>query len=65
SNRAVGFTTSCGYGHSVGKSLAYAWLPADLSSPGSSAFVSYFGRRHPATVVEDPVFDPGMARMRS
>ncbi|MBE9373244.1 FAD-dependent oxidoreductase [Saccharopolyspora sp. HNM0983] len=61
---AVGFTTSTGYGHSVGASLAYAWLPAELSGPGTALQVSYFDRRHPATVVADPVFDPDMHRMR-
>lgn len=61
---AVGFTTSTGYGHTVGASLAYAWLPAELSGPGTGLQVSYFDRRHPATVVADPVFDPDMHRMR-
>lgn len=61
---AVGFTTSAGYGHSVGRSLAYAWLPAELSEAGTSLRVSYFDQRHPVTVVADPVFDPEMTRMR-
>lgn len=61
---AVGFTTSTGYGQSVGKSLAYAWLPSELSEPGTPVAVSYFDRRHAATVVADPVFDPDMSRMR-
>lgn len=60
----VGFTTSAGYGHSVGASLAHAWLPAELAHPGTSVQVSYFDRRHPATVAADPVFDPEMTRMR-
>ncbi|GAA2346664.1 FAD-dependent oxidoreductase [Saccharopolyspora halophila] len=62
---AVGFTTSAGYGHTVGAGLAYAWLPAARSEPGTSLEVSYFHHRHPATVVEDPVFDPEMHRMRA
>ncbi|TCP52040.1 glycine cleavage system aminomethyltransferase T [Tamaricihabitans halophyticus] len=60
----VGFTTSAGYGHSVGASLAYAWLPTDLSEEGTRVDVAYFDRRHPATVVADPVLDPEMKRMR-
>ncbi|MDA3646804.1 FAD-dependent oxidoreductase [Saccharopolyspora indica] len=60
----VGFTTSAGYGYSTGASLAYAWLPAELSRPGTSVQVSYFDQRHPATVAADPVFDPEMTRMR-
>ena len=61
---AAGFTTSAGYGHSAGASLAYAWIPAELAEPGTELRVSYFDRRHPATVVADPVFDPDMSRMR-
>jgi glycine cleavage system aminomethyltransferase T/glycine/D-amino acid oxidase-like deaminating enzyme len=64
SGRSVGFTTSAAYGYSVGASLAYAWLPADLSDEDTPLQVSYFDRRHPATVVADPLFDPGMRRMR-
>jgi glycine cleavage system aminomethyltransferase T/glycine/D-amino acid oxidase-like deaminating enzyme len=60
----VGFTTSTGYGHSVGASLAYAWLPAELAAEGTRLEVSYFDRRHPATVVADPLLDPEMTRMR-
>ncbi|RCW43138.1 dimethylglycine oxidase [Halopolyspora algeriensis] len=60
----VGFTTSTGYGHSIGASLAYAWLPADLADEGTDVQVSYFDQRHPATVAADPVFDPEMKRMR-
>ncbi|SFD80296.1 Glycine cleavage system T protein (aminomethyltransferase) [Actinopolyspora alba] len=62
--RACGFTTSTGYGHSLGLSLAYAWLPSELSEAGTSVEVAYFGERHPATVMSDPVFDPEMKRMR-
>ncbi|WP_216206495.1 GcvT family protein [Amycolatopsis aidingensis] len=61
---SAGFTTSTGYGHSIGASLAYAWLPAELSAEGTSLEVAYFDRRHPATVVADPVLDPEMKRMR-
>jgi glycine cleavage system aminomethyltransferase T len=61
---AVGFTTSAGYGHSVGASLAYAWWPSDLTDEGTTLQVSYFDQRHPATVVSDPVLDPNMERMR-
>lgn len=60
----VGFTTSAGYGQSVGASLAYAWLPSHLADEGTKLRVSYFDQRHPATVVADPLFDPEMKRMR-
>jgi glycine cleavage system aminomethyltransferase T/glycine/D-amino acid oxidase-like deaminating enzyme len=63
--RPVGFVTSAAYGYSVGASIAYAWLPAELAGQGTAVDVEYFGTRHPATVAPDPLFDPGMARMRS
>jgi glycine cleavage system aminomethyltransferase T len=62
--RPVGFVTSAAYGYSVGASIAYAWLPAELAGEGTAVEVEYFGARHAATVAPDPLFDPGMARMR-
>ncbi|MQA15692.1 MAG: sarcosine dehydrogenase, partial [Pseudonocardiaceae bacterium] len=61
---AVGFVTSAAYGYIVGRSLAYAWLPAELAAEGTAVDIGYFGRRHRATVTADPVFDPAMHRMR-
>ncbi|RRO18338.1 FAD-dependent oxidoreductase [Saccharopolyspora rhizosphaerae] len=61
---AVGFTTSAAYGHTLGASLAYAWLPADLAQPDTRLTVAYFDQPRPATVIPDPAFDPRMTRMR-
>ncbi|MBV9844657.1 MAG: GcvT family protein [Kutzneria sp.] len=61
----VGYVTSAGYGHTVGRSIAYAWLPAELVRPGEAVHIGYFDARLPATVAEEPLFDPGMARLRS
>ncbi len=60
----VGFVTSAAHGYSVGRSIAYAWLPADLAEPGTAVEVEYFGQRYPATVTAEPLFDPTMSRMR-
>ncbi|TDC86980.1 FAD-dependent oxidoreductase [Saccharopolyspora aridisoli] len=60
----VGFTTSAAYGHTVGASLAYAWLPADLAHPDTQLEVTYFNQPHPVTVIPDPTYDPRMTRMR-
>lgn len=62
---AVGYVTSAAYGYSVGQSIAYAWLPPELSEEGTWLDIGYFGERHPATVAEEPLFDPAMKRMRS
>jgi glycine cleavage system aminomethyltransferase T/glycine/D-amino acid oxidase-like deaminating enzyme len=61
---AVGFVTSAAYGYTVGRSLALAWLPAELADEGTAIDIGYFGRRHRATVTADPAFDPSMHRMR-
>jgi glycine cleavage system aminomethyltransferase T len=61
----VGFVTSAAFGCSLGRSIAYAWLPPELAELGSAVEIQYLGERHPATVAADPLFDPEMRRMRS
>nr|WP_042184101.1 FAD-dependent oxidoreductase [Kibdelosporangium sp. MJ126-NF4]CEL16073.1 Putative Dimethylglycine oxidase [Kibdelosporangium sp. MJ126-NF4]CTQ93999.1 Putative Dimethylglycine oxidase [Kibdelosporangium sp. MJ126-NF4] len=60
----VGYVTSAAYGHTIGKGIAYAWLPAALSTPGQTVHIGYFDRRIEATVTEEPLFDPKMTRLR-
>ncbi|MFJ7999392.1 FAD-dependent oxidoreductase [Streptomyces sp. NPDC096310] len=61
---ALGYVTSAGYGYTVGRTVAYAWLPAAHAVPGTAVSVEYFGEKVPATVAEEPLFDPGMSRIR-
>ncbi|GGN90233.1 sarcosine dehydrogenase [Actinoplanes lobatus] len=61
----AGYVTSASYGYTVGRTVAYAWLPASLSVPGTAVAVEYFGVRLPATVRAEPLFDPKMERIRS
>jgi glycine cleavage system aminomethyltransferase T/glycine/D-amino acid oxidase-like deaminating enzyme len=60
----VGYVTSAAYGYTIGTGIAYAWLPAELATPGRTVHIGYFDRRIPATVAEEPLFDPGMTRLR-
>jgi glycine cleavage system aminomethyltransferase T len=62
--RPVGYVTSAAYGYSIVQSIAYAWLPPGLSEEGAKVEIEYFGKRHGATVAEEPLFDPAMKRMR-
>jgi glycine cleavage system aminomethyltransferase T len=62
--RAVGYVTSAAFGHTIGKGIAYAWLPADLAAPGTRLEIGYFDRRVEAVVAEEPLFDPAMSRLR-
>jgi len=64
-DRAVGYVTSAAYGYTIGKGIAYAWLPADLAVPGEEVEIGYFDRRVRAVVTAEPLFDPSMTRLRS
>ncbi|WP_030316547.1 GcvT family protein [Streptomyces sp. NRRL B-3229] len=62
--RAVGYVTSAAFGHTIGKGIAYAWLPAHLATPGTPVRIGYFDRFVDAVVAEEPLFDPAMSRLR-
>ncbi|MEU3828689.1 FAD-dependent oxidoreductase [Streptomyces sp. NPDC029080] len=59
----AGYVTSASYGYTLGRCVAYAWLPAGLPT-GTGVYVEYFGEKVPATVAVEPLFDPGMTRIR-
>jgi dimethylglycine dehydrogenase len=54
----IGQVSSGGYGHSVGKSLALAYLKAGLVAPGETVHVAILGRAHAARRLAAPPFDP-------
>ncbi|WP_184966694.1 GcvT family protein [Nonomuraea endophytica] len=60
----VGYTTSAAYGHTIGRPIAYAWLPIGLTTPGTEVEVAYFGRPVPAEVAAEPLFDAKMEKIR-
>ncbi|GIH77619.1 GcvT family protein [Planobispora longispora] len=62
--RAAGYVTSAAYGHTLGRAIAYAWLPAAAAAPGTAVEVEYFGERVPARVAAEPLFDPAMSRIK-
>ena len=61
----VGYVTSAGYGYTVGCCIAYGYLPAELAVPGTAVEIEYFDERLPATVAEDPLWDPKGERLRA
>jgi glycine cleavage system aminomethyltransferase T/glycine/D-amino acid oxidase-like deaminating enzyme len=61
----AGYVTSAAYGYSVGRSIAYAWLPAEVAIPGRAVEIEYFGERLRAVVAVEPLFDREMTRLRS
>ncbi|SFW69668.1 GcvT family protein [Amycolatopsis australiensis] len=60
---AAGYVTSAAYGYTVGRPIAYAWLPGSVEI-GRGVEIEYFGRRVATTVAAEPLVDPGMARIR-
>jgi glycine cleavage system aminomethyltransferase T len=61
--RPAGYVTSAAFGHTVGRPIAYAWLPAS-ATVGTGVEIDYFGTRISATVAAEPLVDPGMTRLR-
>jgi glycine cleavage system aminomethyltransferase T/glycine/D-amino acid oxidase-like deaminating enzyme len=62
-DRCVGYITSAAYSPTVGRGIAYAWLPAGVDV-GDAVTVDYRGSRFGATVHSEPVVDPEMARIK-
>jgi aminomethyltransferase len=61
----VGRVTVSGRGHSVGKTLAMAYVRASHAWPGSRLLVQIGEHYTPATVAPTPFFDPQGARLRA
>ena len=61
----VGRVTSGGYGYTVERSIAYAYLPAAAVVPTTRVEVEIFGQWIPGAVVEEPLFDPKGERIRA
>ena len=61
--------TSGGFGHHVGQSIALGYVPAAIATPdgpGSDGFeIEIIGRRRPARLQPEPLFDPTGGRMRA
>jgi 4-methylaminobutanoate oxidase (formaldehyde-forming) len=59
-----GRVTTGGYGYSVGRSIAYAYLPPELAEPGTGVEIEVFGNWIAAEVAREPLFDPKGERVR-
>ena len=63
--KAIGYVTSSNYGYSIGKQIAYGYLPIELTEKGTQVEIEYFGRRLKATVADDPQYDPKMEKIKA
>jgi glycine cleavage system aminomethyltransferase T/glycine/D-amino acid oxidase-like deaminating enzyme len=59
----VGRVTSGGYGYTVERSLAYAYLPAEVGE-GAAVEIDIFGEWVTGVIAAEPLFDPAGGRIR-
>ncbi|ABD55722.1 GcvT family protein [Jannaschia sp. CCS1] len=60
----IGQVSSGGYGYTVEKSLALAYIKAGSVQPGDTLHVAILGRPHTARILPEPPFDPQGLRLR-
>ncbi len=63
--RIVGMTSSGGYGHRTGKSIALGYVIPDLATPGTKLEVEVLGRKLAAEVATMPLYDPKNEKMKA
>jgi 4-methylaminobutanoate oxidase (formaldehyde-forming) len=62
-DEVVGFTTSANFGHTVGKPIAYGYVPVALADR-TDFVIEVYGEPIPATRHAGPLYDPKNARLR-
>jgi 4-methylaminobutanoate oxidase (formaldehyde-forming) len=56
--KTLSWVASGGFGYSVEKSMAYAYLPIEYSKPGTKLEIEFFGEPMEVEVVQSPLWDP-------
>jgi dimethylglycine dehydrogenase len=60
----IGVTTSGAYGHTVGRSLAFAYVQPKYAIPGTKFEIRVLGHNCSATVLKEAAYDPQNLRLR-
>lgn len=60
----VGFTTSANFGHTIGKPIAYGYLPVELAERNDFV-IEVYGEPIPATRHDRPLYDPDNTRLKA
>jgi glycine cleavage system aminomethyltransferase T/glycine/D-amino acid oxidase-like deaminating enzyme len=60
----IGYVTSANVGFTIGRGIAYGYLPVDVAVEGTAVEIEYFGERYAATVAADPLWDPKGERQK-
>lgn len=63
--KIIGRIKSGGQGYSIGKAIAYAYIPIEHSQPGTELSVEFFGDWVTGTVAATPLYDPTNSKIRS
>ncbi len=63
--KPIAYVSSGGYGHTIGKSVALAYLPVAHAAVGTELEVGILGSRRAAVVARQPLYDPGNELLRS
>jgi dimethylglycine dehydrogenase len=63
--KPIAYVASGGYGHTIQKSIAFAYLPIAFVEPGTELEIGILGERRAARVVEQPLYDPKSERLLS
>ena len=61
----AGRVTTGGYGYTVERSIAYAYLPPEHAEPGTGVEIEIFGGWVDGEVAREPLFDPDGERIRA
>jgi len=61
----VGYVTSGGYAHTIGRSMAMGYVPTGFAKADTSLEVEINGEMYAARVIGKPLYDPGGEKMRS
>ena len=61
----LGYVTSADFGYTVGKFIAYGYLPIGYAEAGTSVEIHYFDKVFKATVTDEPMFDRKMERLKA
>ncbi|KAJ5964755.1 FAD dependent oxidoreductase [Penicillium vulpinum] len=60
--KAIGYVTTAAFGYTIGRPIAYAWLPGGVGE-GEAVEIEYFGKRIRATVEVESLYDPEMNQL--
>ncbi len=63
--RPVAYVASGGYGHTIERSIALAYLPVEHAAVGTELTIGILGERRHAVVCEQPLLDPTGERLFS